>query len=90
MRKYRSYIFLGSLTIIFLIVGYKIFDPENKEVKVNQIVQTADSLVNSVETPEFNKAFNYMDSCLIKDKELYDDKKFQEKYDRLKTIINIK
>jgi len=55
-----------------------------------EIIDTADALVNKVDASEFQKAYNYMDSCLLKNPELYDDATFKQKYDRLKTITKIK
>lgn len=89
MRKYRSYIFLGALTVVFLIAGY-IVSGEGGNKKTQEFINTADSLVKKVDPPEFQKAFSYMDSCLIKDPALYDDTTFRQKYDRLKTITKIK
>jgi len=91
MKKNKSIIFLAALTLLFLITAYWYLRPKEPDNKNNseEIIRTADSLVNKDE-PEFQKAFKYMDSCLLKEGELIDDINFRQKYDRLKTITTIK
>ena len=89
MRKARTYIFLGALTLVFLIGGYYLLSGGSKENKVEVIIETTDSLVNKVNPSQFKKAYKYMDSCLVKNDELTDNKEFKERYDRLKQINQI-
>lgn len=58
-------------------------------ITAKKIINTVDSLINRVDPPEFQKAYKYMDSCLIKDPKLSDDANFRQKYDRLKIITKI-
>jgi hypothetical protein len=88
MRKYKSYIFLGIIIILYIGASYPLSNEGGKE-KINGIIAKTDSLVRKIDPPEFQKAFQYMDSCLIKDPKLYDNTSFHQKYDRLKTITKI-
>jgi hypothetical protein len=88
-KKYRSFIFLLSIIIIFLIVGKIMLRNKNSGKEINLILEKSDSYINGKKTPQFNKAFDLLDSCLTEDRSYYDNTKFKEKYDRLKIIINI-
>ncbi len=95
MKKYKSYIFLFSLVILFLIVGYCTLggcesSKENSiKEKAKSILKRVDALIEQNDPPQFNKAMQIMDSCTQRDKQYYDVTEFKEKYDRLKILTEI-
>ena len=93
MKKYKSYIFLFSLILLFLIVGYCALGPSSKndslQEKATVILKRVDALIDENNPPQFNKAMQIMDSCTQKDKKYYDVTEFKEKYDRLKILTEI-
>ena len=92
MRKFRSYIFLGILTLLFLVLGYCAVggcsDSGEKET-VKAIIKKVDLMVLPKDPPQFTTAYEYMDSCLAEDRQLLNDKEFEKKYYSLKSIVKI-
>lgn len=86
MRKHRAKLFLALLIVSFFIVAYKLLNKEKQTVR--QMIDHTDSLVNLSDQPQFNKAFNYMDSCLGQNEDLLDDSSFRVRYERLDKIVN--
>jgi hypothetical protein len=86
MRKHRAKLFLALLILLFFVVAYKLLNREKLTVK--QMIDHTDLLVNSGDQPQFNKAFNYMDSCLNQNEDLLDDSSFRLRHERLDKIVN--
>lgn len=86
MRKHRAKLFLGILILSFFVVTYVLLSKEKQTI--DQMIEHTDSLVNNGDQPQFNKAFNYMDSCLNVDEDLLDDSSFRVRYERLDNIVH--
>ena len=86
MRKHRAKLFLALLILLFFVVAYRLLNREKLTVK--QMIDHTDSLVNSSDQPQFNKAFKYMDSCFEKNEDLLDDTSFRVRYERLDNIVH--
>jgi hypothetical protein len=89
MRKLRTYLFLGSLTVVFLIVGKKMLADKPDKNKVDVIIKTADSLMNECNPPQIKRAYNYLDKCSEKNEDLMSNKEFQKKHTRLQQLNRI-
>jgi hypothetical protein len=92
MRKFRSYIFLGILTLLFLVLGYCAvggFSGSGEKVNVKSIIKKVDPMVSHKDPPQFRTAYEYMDSCLNEDPKLLNDKEFEKKYYSLRSIVKI-
>jgi hypothetical protein len=86
MRKHRAKLFLALLILSFFVLAYKKLRTEPMTIK--QMIDHTDSLVNNGDQPQFNKAFNYMDSCFNVDEDLLDDSSFRVRYERLDNIVH--
>ena len=92
MRKFRSYIFLGILTLLFLFLGYCAVggcSGSGEKDTVKAIIKKVDLMVCHNDPPQFRTAFEYMDSCVNEDSKLLNDNEFQKKYYSLKSIVKI-
>jgi len=86
MRKHRAKLFLALLILSFFVLAYKLL--RTKPMTIKQMIDHTDSLVNNGDQPQFNKAFNYMDSCFNVDEDLLDDSSFRVRYERLDNIVH--
>jgi hypothetical protein len=88
MKKNRSYIFLALIVIVFLVIVKVLLDPYKKKrnEEIVDMINMADSLVNKNTPPQFNTAWEFMDSCLTQDPTLGDYKDFMSRYDNLSNI----
>ena len=87
MKKFKSYIFLSVLVLGFLSIGYYFLAP-NPAPKVGELINRVDALILENNAPEWEEAFDVIDSNIVAYPELKEDELLKEKYEHLLDICS--
>lgn len=85
MKKYKSYIFLTLLFTGFLFVGYIFLNKANGPT-AEHLIDQADSLILDSDPPQWEKAFDIIDSNIVAYPELKNDDSLKVRYNHLLDI----